>query len=177
MEWNEPGKTKRFGHPIISSQVPFTFPFFSFYLKMDEIVSLILSPRWKSLSFFSVVLKKTTSYGSTHIESRVQSWNLTGRLAVWRAAGCLVSICQMIVCVRLARQEMREKKRWNKRWKPEKNENKKGGHPPNPLAIAAASTTPPSSHFPTHSFTEKNQEKRRETAMEMERGKSFLLLL
>jgi hypothetical protein len=70
------------------------------------------------------------------------------------------------------KQEMETRKK-NRR----KKENKKGGHPPNPLAIAAASTTPPSSHFPTHSFTEKNQEKRRETAMEMERGKSFLLLL
>ncbi len=96
---------------------------------MDEIVSLILSPRWKSLSFFSVVLKKKKLWECIW-ESRVQSWNLTGRLVVWRAARCLVSICQMIVCVRLARQEMREekvkqemetRKKKKKRWPPTKS--------------------------------------------------------
>jgi hypothetical protein len=51
----------------------------------------------------------------------------------------------------------------------------KGGHPPNPLAIAAGLLHLPHPHFPTHSFTEKSRENRRETAMEMERGEQTFL--
>lgn len=51
---------------------------------MDEIVSLILSPRWKSLSFFSVVLKKQQVMG-VHTYYRIPC----SKLEFDRPLGCL----------------------------------------------------------------------------------------
>ena len=162
--------------------------------KSDEIVSVNFITSLKNpFRFFCVVLKTTKVMASTFIYRKSSVCKKKNKTTGKKKVGEFWARPFAVFDERLVASSFRfvrwlcacgwrdRRERWNKRWKRKrrrrwKNKKKaKGGHPPNPLAIAAGLLHLPHPHFPTHSFTEKSRENRRETAMEMERGEQTFL--